>query len=288
MKINTSSAPTRPARRAGFQGLLTERGADAEGLDDFQGDWQRTVAKLDGHVSRFVRRERAADDAAVANSSFDPRRTDDHVVDRDGEDLVEVTGGVGLEAIGGVGLQVELDHGGAQRVEADAGVPQVTSPEHGLRGIGREQGSLVDEVEPGVDDQQLAGLAKEADGFFRVLDAGLFDDEAVVAFDLNERLGHAERVDPVLDDALDGIHVAVLQLLLRRRVGLEAHMQAALQVQALAEAQVGQIAAGYLDRQAGRAGQRHVEGEAEDDGDESERGPLASAHGLSDLPGNQR
>ena len=141
-----------------------------------------------------------------------------------------MAGRVGLEAIGGVGLQVELDHGRAQRVEADAGIPQVTSPQDRLRSVGGEQGSLIDEVEAGVDDEQLAGLAEEADGFFRILDTGQFDDQAAIAFDLNERLGHAERVDAVFDDALDGIHVAVLQLLLGRRVGLEAHVQAALQV----------------------------------------------------------
>ena len=187
--------------------------ADAEGLDDFQRHRQRAVAKLDGDVAGFVGRERTADDAAVADGGFDPGRADDDLVNGDGEDLVEVAGGVGLKALGGVGLQVELDHGRAERVEADAGIAQVAAAQHGLGGVGGENGSFVDELEAGVDDEQLAGLAEQADGLVRVLDAGQFHDQAVVAFDLDQRLGDAERVDAVLDDALHGVHVAVLQLL---------------------------------------------------------------------------
>ena len=77
---------------------------------------------------------------------------------------------------------------------------------------------------------QLTRTAERLDGLFRIIDAGQFDDDAVLALKLDQRFGHTEAVHATLDDNLGSLHVFGRNRLTDRGLRLKEHLSAALQV----------------------------------------------------------
>ena len=86
-----------------------------------------------------------------------------------------------------------------------------------------------------LDELQLAGALQRLDRLLGVVDAGHLDDDPVLALQLHQRLGHAERVHAALDDHFGRFHVGRGDDLAGRWLGLQKHLGAAAQVKALLE-----------------------------------------------------
>ena len=76
-------------------------------------------------------------------------------------------------------------------------------------------------------------LADGLDGRIRVLDARQLDDDAALAFALDDRLREAERVDALFHDRDDAVHGIVIDLRDVSVLRFKHDMRAALQVEAL-------------------------------------------------------
>ena len=66
-----------------------------------------------------------------------------------------------------------------------------------------------------------------------ILDAGQLDDDAPLAFALNDRLGESERVDALLHDRNNTVHRIVIDLRLLRIDRLQNDVRSSLQVKPL-------------------------------------------------------
>jgi hypothetical protein len=84
----------------------------------------------------------------------------------------------------------------------------------------------------------LAGLLDQVYSQVAIGDARQLNQDAVLALELDDRLGDAQAVDAVLDDAPRRLHLLRRGRRAARQVGGEQDLQSALQVEALLELQV--------------------------------------------------
>ena len=267
---------------AGGQELRAERGADRVEAQLPEGQGQGAVLQRRDQVLLLGGRERAADLAvAVGDRLADDRCRDDLAVEDDGEELADVLAGVVAEELGAVRLELEADDALARRrIDAGrhaAGVDLLAAEERrqrrvdGLPGTGHgpaargrprpvDVGRQRHEVQPPGGPDELTDL-------LLLGGARQVDDDAIGAHRLDDRLGHAGRVDAVLDDRADRLH----RLLGRRRSiladGLVLALQATLEIES--EARLGEL---RNAPEGAREGRHEDDGEREQTDGHDEKG----------------
>ncbi len=201
--------------------ILAERRADRACLDDVDLDWERTAAEHNGEVLRLFEVLLTRNlGFAAENRLADVRCRQHFAIEEDGDRAADVLRREVGEFLRAFIREFEVDDVLAVLlVRRGLSVLEVGTREHRVA-------FLVLKFEHG-------RLADGLDGRIRVLDARQLDDDAALAFALDDRLRKAERVDALFHDRDDAVHGIVIDL---RDVGvlrLEHDMRAALQVEAL-------------------------------------------------------
>ena len=156
---------------------------------------------------------------APSDGFADPGSGEHVAVQEDGNLPAHVPGGQVGEFLRPFFIELERDHRLAALVCTGFGIFQIFPGEDG--------------VPFHVLELQHGRLAQHGNGLFRILHSGQFHDDLVLALALDHRFRQAQFIDPAFDD-LDGpVDGVVIHLAFRRFLGLEHHMGAALQVQAL-------------------------------------------------------
>jgi len=216
--------------------LGTQARADGAFLGKVHRRGQATGAQQQGQLGGFARTVEAGDAEAVAQRRLDGRQADhlalfpeggdrhflldaiDRLADVAGHRLLldehhrhaaaDVVAGGAAHQLATVTVETDVDLRAAVLVEAGLGVGHLVAGDdhpalqlHGgaallaeLEGLGAGARGV---QLGGQAEFQVGGLAEDALGFGGVLHAGQFDDDAVGALALHQRLGHAQLVDPV-------------------------------------------------------------------------------------------
>ena len=95
-----------------------------------------------------------------------------------------------------------------------------------------DRGRGADERGLEVVELELRRLADDLRGCLRVLDAGEVDDDLIGPLLADLGLAHAELVDAAPHDVDGAVEVGGRELLVRRRNGLQRHLQPALEIEA--------------------------------------------------------
>src|SRR5581483_7261749 len=223
--------------------ILAQGSADLALLDHLHRHRERAVLELGDDIPRLLQREVAGDHAAIFDARVDHRIGEHHVVEHDGQVLADVLLGKVAEDLGGVALPAKVDLRPVALIEAHAQAARIEILARQHRGILPllDLGARWEVGRAGIEELEQPGLAKERDrprAILLALDAGNLHDDTIAPLELNDRLGRPEGIHPLLDDRARCLHLVAGDGLPRRQIGLQQHLQAALEDEPLHDREV--------------------------------------------------